>query len=108
MVDARDNFKETVNKIELGLSPQTWIHRCRRITRRIAVGAEIPNNATVGRFDQRVVECSKKAALRVDKIPFIVEWKIHCHRMLMRRSVFGDRHGGPQSSERKRKQMIGP
>ena len=90
MIDPRDNLKETVDEIELSLSPQTWIHCCRSVTRRVAVGAEVPDNTAVGRFNQRVVECGEEATLRINEILFIVEWKIHSDCVLMCRSVFGD------------------
>jgi hypothetical protein len=90
LIDAGHDFEEPVNEIELGLSPQTWIHCCGGVARRIAVGAEVPDNTAVGRFDQGVIKRSKKATLRIDEILLIVEWKIHSDCMLMCRSVFGD------------------
>jgi hypothetical protein len=79
-----------MDEIELGLSPQTWVHCCRGVARRVAVGAEVPDNTAVGRFDQRVVERGKKATLRINKVLLIVEWKIHSDCVLMCRSVFRD------------------
>jgi hypothetical protein len=79
-----------MNEIELGLSPQTWVHCCRGVARSVAVGTEVPDNAAIGRLNQRVVKRSKKATLGIDKVLLIVERKIHSDRVLMCRSVFGN------------------
>ena len=108
MIDAGHDFEQPMDEIELGLSPQTWVHCCRGVARGVAVGAEVPDNTAVGRFNQRVVKRGKKATLGIDKVLLIVEWKIHSDRTLMCRSVFGDRHCTTSIIREKRKQMIGP